>query len=158
VIRARSAVHADCQAIWRVHSSSIRDVCARVYSADQIEDWAGSLAPVRYQRVIDELVVVVAEDDLGVVGFGQLDPARCLVQAVYVRPDRLRAGVGTALLQGLEQRARASGCRRLWLMSTLNAVPFYQAAGFERLRDAMHELPEGTRLPCVEMSRPLGEA
>ena len=72
-----------------------------------------------------------------------------------IQPSRARGIRGTV---ELEQRARASGCRRLWLMSTLNAVPFYQALGFERLRDAMHELPEGARLPCVEMNRPLGEA
>ena len=158
MISIRPARHADCRAIWELHSSAIRQVCGRVYPAEQIEAWAGLLAPDRYQRVIDELVVVVAEDDLGVVGFGQLDPARCLIQAVYVLPDRLRSGLGRALLGELERRARASGCRELWLMSTLNAVPFYEAMGFGRVGDAMHELPEGTRLPCVEMSRPLGEA
>jgi hypothetical protein len=42
-------------------------------------------------------------------------------------------------------------------MSTLNAVPFYLAMGFERLGDAMHELADGTGLPCVDMKRSLDE-
>lgn len=157
MISVRSAVQSDCQAIWEVHISSIRHVCAGVYSADQIEAWAVPLDPGRYREVIDKLVVVVAEEAREVVGFGQLDPARCLVQAVYVRPDRLRAGVGGALLRELENRARSLGCREMRLMSTLNAVPFYRAMGFERLGDAMHELADGTRLPCVDMKRSLDE-
>lgn len=42
-------------------------------------------------------------------------------------------GVGTRLLQAVEEAARARGCRRLWLITTndnLEALRFYQRRGY----------------------------
>jgi len=44
-----------------------------------------------------------------------------------------REGIGTALIGAVEERAKAKGCRRLWLITTndnLNALGFYQRRGF----------------------------
>ena len=43
-------------------------------------------------------------------------------------------GIGTALIRAVEDKARQSGCRRLWLITTndnLNAIRFYQKRGFQ---------------------------
>jgi RimJ/RimL family protein N-acetyltransferase len=43
------------------------------------------------------------------------------------------AGIGTAMLKAVDQVARASGCRRIWLITTndnLHALRFYQKRGF----------------------------
>lgn len=48
-----------------------------------------------------------------------------------LRPNR---GIGTALLSAAIDAARASGCRRVWLITTndnLPALRFYQRRGFE---------------------------
>lgn len=56
-----------------------------------------------------------------------------------------RRGVGTALLAAIEEIARFSGCRRLWLVTTndnLVALRFYQKRGWSLVavhREAMHE-------------------
>ncbi|MBI3926382.1 MAG: GNAT family N-acetyltransferase [Armatimonadetes bacterium] len=42
-------------------------------------------------------------------------------------------GIGTRLIQAVEEQARQGGCRRLWLITTndnLEAVRFYQRRGF----------------------------
>jgi ribosomal protein S18 acetylase RimI-like enzyme len=42
-------------------------------------------------------------------------------------------GIGTALIDAVKERAKAKGCRRLWLITTndnLNALGFYQKRGF----------------------------
>ena len=42
-------------------------------------------------------------------------------------------GIGTALIEAVKERAKAKGCRRLWLVTTndnLNALRFYQRRGF----------------------------
>ena len=46
----------------------------------------------------------------------------------------------------------------LKLPSTLNAVAFYQRAGFEGQARTEHELPDGTRLACVKMQKLLRRA
>jgi GNAT superfamily N-acetyltransferase len=53
-------------------------------------------------------------------------------------------GVGTRLILAVESAARASGCRRLWLITTndnTKALKFYQKRGFTLValyRDAIH--------------------
>lgn len=55
-------------------------------------------------------------------------------EAEVVTMDALveRHGIGTALLEAVARRARAAGCRRLWLVTTndnLDALRFYQRRG-----------------------------
>jgi isopentenyldiphosphate isomerase len=48
-------------------------------------------------------------------------------------------GIGTALINAVKERAKAKGCRRLWLITTndnLNALGFYQKRGFRLI--ALH--------------------
>jgi GNAT superfamily N-acetyltransferase len=43
------------------------------------------------------------------------------------------AGIGSALIDAVKDKARAKGCQRLWLITTndnLNALGFYQKRGF----------------------------
>lgn len=149
----RPATDADREAIWTVHVRAIRETCSRVYPADQIRAWSDLLSPASYIDVLRNRVVVVAEDDKAVIGFGQLDAAKREIEAVYVLPDRQGQGVGRALLQELESRAKTAGIDKLWLSATLNAVPFYERAGFNTEGPAVHQLPTGQTLACVRMQK-----
>ncbi len=65
-----------------------------------------------------------------------------------------REGVGTALIGAVEERAKAKGCRRLWLITTnhnLNALGFYQRRGF-RLTALYPNALEATRKLKPEIS------
>jgi ribosomal protein S18 acetylase RimI-like enzyme len=76
--------------------------------------------------------LVVAEDDGNMVGFGEVVleqwNRRATIAHLYVPPSHRGQGVGAALLDALDQRARASGARCLWL-ETQNvnypAIQFY---------------------------------
>ena len=90
-----------------------------------------------------------------IAGFGLLNQGSEEVEAVYVRPDHLRGGVGRAILEVLERVAQQGGLDTLWLFATLNAVPFYLAAGYIVQHDTQHCLPNGMELPCVRMAKRL---
>ena len=113
-----------------MHVRAIREVCSRSYPEDQIASWAGLLSPTSYVAVIRERFLVVAEDAGGIAGFGQLNQTNGEVDAVYVLPGRQGEGIGGALLRSLEVAARAAGLKELHLSATLNAVPFYERAGY----------------------------
>jgi GNAT superfamily N-acetyltransferase len=54
------------------------------------------------------------------------------LEVVTLDALRASAGVGTALLEAVRARARAEGCRRLWLITSndnLKALRFYQKRG-----------------------------
>ena len=70
------------------------------------------------------------------------------VRAVYVHPDHARHGVGSALLAELEGYARGRGLDRLSLQSSLNAVGFYERAGYERVGEG--ESPGGLAVVGME--------
>jgi putative acetyltransferase len=104
----------------------------------------------------------------GVVAFGSLKLAApegygaavdAEVTGVYVHPDAAREGVGTAVIETLEARARAEGVERLGLTASANAVPFYEARGYDRGRERDHEFSAGEDTGVegrvVEMVRPL---
>lgn len=151
----RRALDADRQSIWTVHVRAIREVCSRLYSAGQVASWAGLLSPDSYVSVLRERFLLVAEDPGGIAGFGQLNQASGEVEAVYVLPGRQGEGIGRALLVALEDEARAAGLKRLQLSATLNAVPFYERAGYVEEGPTVHRLPNGVELQCLRMSKEL---
>ena len=155
MLNIRRAAEADRRAIWTVHVRAIREVCSRSYSADQIASWAGLLSPDSYAAVIRERILVVAEDAGGIAGFGQLDQTRGEIDAVYVLPGRQVEGIGGALLRSLEDAATAAGVKALHLSSTLNAVRFYERAGYVGEGPVVHRLPTGVELQCLRMSKDL---
>ena len=78
--------------------------------------------------------------DGAVVGYGVVGQDAGAIQGLYVSPDVKGRGVGRELLRTLEERARAYGLKSLRLTSSLNAVTFYERAGFravEELRETI---------------------
>ena len=151
----RRAIDDDRQGIWAVHVRAIREVCSHSYSAEQVASWAGLLSPDSYVAVLRERLLLVAEDPGGIAGFGQLNRANGEVDALYVLPGRQGEGIGRALLLALEDEARAAGLKRLQLSATLNAVPFYDRAGYVEEGATVHRLPNGVELQCLRMSKDL---
>ena len=81
------------------------------------------------------------------------EPAR--VRAMFVRPDWTRRGLGRRILEACEEAARREGFHRLVLMSTLPGLPLYRAYGFRALEELEISLPDGVKIPCVSMDKPI---
>ena len=151
----RRAVGEDAEGIWRVHVSAIRGVASSHYTPEEIEAWAGPRRPEHYAEAIRNKEFYVAEEDGAVTGFGALNPAEGEVEAVYVSPEVVRRGVGSAILRRLEERARALGLKSLKMDASLNAVLFYRSAGYEPRGGMKHRLSSGVEIGCVFMTKEL---
>lgn len=149
----RRAEAADAAAIAALHAASIREVCSEVYAPAPIEGWASTKHPERYLEPIAQSPFFVAELDSELVGFSQLDIEAAEVRAVFVRPDRLRRGIGRLLLAELEGAASAADLRRIVLRASLNAVRFYESRGFVADATTSICLAPGVELPCVSMHK-----
>ena len=58
-------------------------------------------------------------------------------------------GIGTALIDAVNKRAKAKGCTRLWLITTndnLNALGFYQKRGFQIIAIHPNAVDEARKL------------
>jgi putative acetyltransferase len=152
----RRARLADAAAMFAVHMAAIRVLAASHYSPQQLQAWCGDRSADSYISSIENKVVLVAISPLGsVCGFGQLNEPAATVEAVYVAPEAVRKGIGRKLLALLEAHAFAASVPSLQLDSSLNAVAFYDKAGYAPVCKTLHELAPGTFLPCVTMRKSL---
>ena len=81
------------------------------------------------------------------------EPAR--VRAMFVRGDWTRRGLGRRILDACEAAAKAAGFRSLVLSATLSGLPLYEAYGFEAVEDQEMTMPDGVKVMCVGMTKPL---
>jgi len=138
MVTVRPATPDDRARIRECHVAAIRAFGPRAYDERQVAAWADKGDPVEDYPVADTgHYVVVAElptedgPEKEVVGFGHLVPTEGEIRAVYVHPDAGGRGVGTAVLESLESRARDLRLDELSLSASLNAVGFYEQAGYE---------------------------
>ena len=82
---------------------------------------------------------------------GDLDTGK--IDAIFVHPNHMGAGVGKQILLHLEQIAIEAGLTQLKLDSTLNASSFYRAYGFEGEKVSKYKSPWGATLDCIPMAK-----
>ena len=138
----RDAQEKDANGIMQVHVDGIQKVCSSKYSKDQVQKWVSAQSRSEYLSWITTaehfLVVANKEDDI----FGFAYVAKCSpdkfssnmdfeVHKLYVSPAKARRGIGRKLLEELERRVSNDGGRGLAVKSSLNAVPFYEACGYQ---------------------------
>ena len=154
-VTVRRATLEDCEALCDIHVSSIRELGGSHYLEAEVEAWARGRTPARYERLISEKHVVVAEHGSVPVGFGTLDVPTGEIVQLYVRPDCARQGVGTLIIDELVRVVRAAGGRLVHCIASLNARPFYVSAGFEPGPMRKHRLRSGLEVDSIPMKKHL---
>ena len=159
--------------------ASIRDLFPRFYDPQQ------TASAVRHVGVVDRMLIAdrtyfvadVAGEPVACGGWSRrdrlytgsgdspddarlLDPATqpARVRAMFVRSDWTRRGLGTLILQRCEDAARRDGFRTLALVATLPGVPLYEHFGFRIQERVEVTMPDGVKLSCAAMERPIAPA
>ena len=146
-------------AVLAIHRRAIHEIAAADYPLEVLTAWGPPIVESQVDKFDAKLmrgqIVIVAEVDGVLAGFGELAPEKNLLVAVYVNPDYSRQGVGTELLHELERLARRKQLSFLQMGASLTAVPFYKAHGFQTLGPDVHVLRSGERMDCVRMRKEL---
>jgi putative acetyltransferase len=151
----------DSRVIVQTHYDAVHTTAVSDYEVDVLNEWSAAVddrvasMTNQIEKNPDGSLMLVAELDGKVVGFGEIVAALCELRAVYVSPTCGRSGVGRALLNELECRARDLGAPRLWLDSSLTAEPFYHAMGYQSDERSEHRLRSGRMMACVKMHKNL---
>jgi GNAT superfamily N-acetyltransferase len=106
------------------------------------------LGPFLYERSLDHshqkaiaqairaptvLVAVLESRIVGVLRGGRVDErGRTVLQSLFVRGNCHRQGIGRRLVERFEKEYTGRGVTVFKLLSTLHAVPFYQAMGYRK--------------------------
>ncbi|MGH8213310.1 MAG: GNAT family N-acetyltransferase [Rhodanobacteraceae bacterium] len=152
----RRATAADAADLWRVRCDAIRETCRSHYPAEMLERWAATPLPETFGRRIEDEYAIVGITGSGIAGFAALKASASLIDAVFVAPGEGRRGLGRQLLANLERVAIARGLQTLRVNASLNAVPFYAAAGYEGISQGIYTTSAGVQIACVRMEKSLG--
>jgi N-acetylglutamate synthase-like GNAT family acetyltransferase len=158
MLNIRKARLKDSQGIADVHVAAVSGIRTTLYSPEEIQAWAVPKNPERYEEIIRAKEFLIAEEGGIILGFGVLDRERAEIEALYVSPQVGRRGIGLELLRKLEERACDLGLKTLRLNASLNAVPFYEKAGFVGHERSKYLLSTGVEIACVPMSKETGRA
>lgn len=151
----RPTTEADLPALWSLRTRAVRAGCASHYPPEVIATWCAAAPPASMPLLLRAGGGVVAQDDDRLLGYAVLDADTGEVDAVFVDPAMHGRGIGQALLEALEAMAREQGLDRLFLSASLNAVPFYERAGFTALRERMVAHRSGIAIRAVLMQKRL---
>lgn len=125
----REAVKADTSALAVLYADAVRAIGPTHYTPEQVEAWAASARLPTFRRLLPQPLTLVAEDETGPTGFAGL-ALDGHVTALYVRPDRMRQGVASALLHGLFTYAATHGIERLYTEASAFSRPVFERFGF----------------------------
>jgi putative acetyltransferase len=157
-VRIREATAADVPALAALYADAVRSAGPAHYNAAQVEAWAAfadslprSSGEDRFRRFVLDPLTLVTEDDSGVTGFAGL-AADGHVTALYVRSDRMRRGIGSALMRAVIERAKAQGIERLYTEASAFSRPVFARHGF-RLDEVEVVERRGATFERYRMSR-----
>lgn len=155
-VTIRKARKDDAQAVWDVRDAAILAECAGHYPVGSLKVWTdGEITEEFIDAVPARFYVAVIHDAIVATGMVDLDSGH--VDAIFVRPDYMRSGIGRKVLLHLEQLALDAGLTQLTLDSTLNAAPFYRLCGYVGEAIGRYESPRGIPLDCVPMKKALSQ-
>ncbi len=132
-LRVRDATATDAAAIGVVARAAWRDTYAGLLAAATIEAFVNAAYTVeRLERRIAGHVVLVAEDDGGILAFADALPEadRLSLVAIYADPGRRGEGAGTLLLSTLRARYPDRPVVADVLTGNRKGEVFYERRGF----------------------------
>jgi putative acetyltransferase len=160
-VEIRRAGADDVTRIAEAHRDSIYSIGSSYYEPAVVDAWAGGLRPEIYLRAMargEVFFIALDRDDESrpVLGFSshRIDDG-VHGTAVYVRGAVARRRIGTALFQAAEASAMAAGAATIEIASSLAAVHFWAANGFEETGRGEQPLRSGSAMPCVFMRKML---
>ena len=139
----------DAQNVSILICRCLKEVNARDYTPEQIAGMLPGFAPEKLNERFAGTYAVVVRDVNTIVAVGLL--ARDEIRTVFVSPDVHGRGIGTALMDHLENTAIKNGIAIITLFSSVSSRAFYLSRGYEELEQVDH--PIGGRMYRMQKAR-----
>ena len=117
--------------IWDIYFNTTHEIVAREYTVDQINRWVPrNMDMTWWAERLAQTNPFVAVEDGHIVGFAELEP-NGHIDYFYCHHKRQRQGIGTSLLDAVEQDASSLGLKSIYAEVSTTAIDFFKAKGFE---------------------------
>ncbi|MCK4603701.1 MAG: GNAT family N-acetyltransferase [Deltaproteobacteria bacterium] len=152
-ISIRRFTESDLDAVRELIYATI-DVCyTDVYPEEAIHFFKDFYAPERILRDAKTGFTLVLEEHDRIIATGTIIGDHAF--RVFVTPGFQKRGYGKLIMSKLEKKAGSNGFDTVVLDSSLVSKRFCDDLGYEKVREAFIELPNGKRLDYYEMKRSL---
>jgi GNAT superfamily N-acetyltransferase len=138
---------ADASAVSAVIATTMRQSNIRDYPANRLEALIAYFTPEKLRALAQERDCFVAVADGGVIGTAAREG--CELATFFVLPEWQGRGVGTQLLECLEENARRQGIKQLRVDSSLTGAGFYEHQGYRRTGGTL----AGTAGPQITLTK-----
>jgi putative acetyltransferase len=138
-MKIRRSTERDAAELARLHRGTIRHVNNRDYSPAQIEAWAGRTSAAKFRRSHQTHIRFVAIEESKIIGFADFGKDGSF-GGLYAHKDFVGQGVGTKLIQKIEEVGRKRGVKMFEFLSTKTAKHFYERNGYLCLGTKMHRM------------------
>jgi len=153
-MRLRIALASDLPDLQKIYVETIEEICSRDYDQAQVDVWKSTVENTgRWHAMMNEQLVVVAEKNNKIVGFGTLRDGN-YIDFFYIHKDFQRLGIAQNILLQLEIQARKSGNFYITSDVSITARLFFEKNGFVILKEQKN-LRKGVELINYKMEKKL---
>ncbi len=133
-VSLRPYVPSDVRRCVEIFRSSIEELAADDYDADQREAWSSAADDEEAfaARLADALTLIAVVDEAA-AGFASLRGGD-VIDMLYVDPEYAGQGAGTALIDALVKLASGRGAKRLSVEASEGAKALFERLGFTAQR------------------------
>jgi GNAT superfamily N-acetyltransferase len=135
-VTIRCFAPADADEVQNIIHRGLREINCKDYPEKRIEEYCDyfTIEKIKSQAENAHMYVAVS-DDGRVVGTGTISPfwgseTESILLTIYVLPDLIGQGIGTAIIRALEKDQYALRAKRIEIPSSVTAVNFYRKMGY----------------------------
>ncbi len=139
-LKLRTAEFNDLNALKRLFVETIRNTCSEDYTPEQIDVWASSSEKKdRWEKLIEEQIVIVAILESKLVGFGSIKDFN-YIDFLYSSHMHQGMGIASKILNELEDFARTHNTLELSSDVSITAQDFFKAKGFKSIHKNLNHV------------------
>ncbi len=144
----------DLSELQQLFVDTVQAVCGIDYNAEQIEAWSSGIEnKQRWQEVLTNQFVLVAQDKRKIIGFCTLDNGD-YIDFLYVHKDFQGQGIAYKLYTNIENEAIRQGKTELVSDVSKTARPFFEKVGFKLQKEQSVNI-KGVELTNYKMIKAL---
>ena len=149
----REAKITDKEAIGEVYNSAISQGDGYSKREEKLLEFQDN-EPM--ERLYTSNSTYVAESDNKVIGWCSLYPEKQCVDGLFVHPNYQSNGIGSELLQSVEEEALDQNMLKIWIASDVNVVDYYVERGYAVVEETnMEAVNSDEEIPCVILVKSL---
>lgn len=134
-MKLRKYESADCPVLAKLFYETVHEVNRKDYSQSQLHAWAtGTVNILEWDASFLANHTVIAEMDGIITGFCDMDHTGYL-DRLYVHHNYQGQGIATAMVNALEQQAKARGIVHFTTHASITAKPFFERRGYQVVKE-----------------------